>query len=652
MATALAFCWSAAVFGDEVELTDNRRISGKILEETDDFIKVRTIQGEITLLKSRVKNVIRETRIQAEVDGDLAAMQKDYRTALDLYRQAYDEHPDSQQLAEKIRNLESMISDRDLQARQALFDEAMVLVQRKNRAGAREILEQIVAESEPDSAGDRRARRAIAYTYLLDSLAHRDRVENQLAIRCLEEAVKVDPTLPVVQLERAHLLSAYTSNVDVTLAAFRMGLEEGARYVALDPRERDRYKSFEPPEARFDEGSLRRYQYEYGVLLFNWGKTQEAARVFLDLLKGDMKVFTKVESDRIIKYIVDAYTDPATNRALEFDRATLHEQLDTALALDPSVTRGWFFKGRLYLDDDRTTEAVKMLTRAIEVGQNVPELYLNRAKANIRLHEYELARRDLEREISIQDSYAVRCMLADVSLRCSEYDAALEQLTKAVEMEPEQLPALILRARAYRLQAMTTGVSPTRRDELLLNAKRDLELVYFKNNKSREAVLELGRVLRDGKMYAEAEKWLNQVIGDLRGEETTATLSVDDKGLLAEAYVERGGLLLDGDNRNRAEEDFRNALKIQPNCAIAFNRLGQVAEKQLNYEKARENYAKAIELDPKSAEFELSMAQVCHTFLKEYERAIEHYEAYRRKGGVNLKLNSWISQCETALQAK
>jgi tetratricopeptide (TPR) repeat protein len=649
MAAVLAFSWAGAAWGDEVELNDNRRISGKILEETDDVIKVRTTQGELTLLKSRVKSISRESRIQSEADGDLALMRKDYRKALDLYKKAYEEHPESERLAEKIRDLDNMISDRELQTKQVLFDEAISLVTKSDRAGARRILESIVADSEAGNANDRRARRAIAYTYMLDNVAHLDRVENQLAIQDLEKAVQVDPSLPVAQLERARLLSVYTNNIEATLDAFKSGLEEGARYLAQDPKERDRYKSFEPAVAHFDEKRFRRYQYEYGVQLFNWGKTQEAAVVFLGLLKGDMKVFSKVESDKIIKYIVDAYTDPATNRALKFDRKTLHEQLDTALALDPSVTRGWFFKGRLYLDDNRSSEALKMFTKAIEVGQSVPELYLYRAKVYIRLREFDMARRDLEKEITIQDSYAVRCMLADALLKGSEYDAALAQLTKAVQMGPEQLPALILRARAYRLQAMTTGVEQARKSELLGKAIEDLKVVYFKNNKSSEAILELARALRDAKVPAEAEKYLNDVIVDLKGE-TTTTLSVDDKSLLAQAYVERGSLLLDGDNKNRAQEDFQNAISIDPSCAIAHNRMGQVAEKQLNYEKARESYAKAIELDPKNAEFELYMARLCHTFLKEYTEAIEHYEAFNRKGGVDLKINSYIDMCKTALQ--
>jgi tetratricopeptide (TPR) repeat protein len=221
-------------------------------------------------------------------------------------------------------------------------------------------------------------------------------------------------------------------------------------------------------------------------------------------------------------------------------------------------------------------------------------------------------------------------------------------------MDPETFPALLGRARANRLKAMAAGVSPERKKELLGLAGKDIEKVRKKDPKSREAVLESARLHKDRGETAEARDDLKNVIDALEEEmkKEAPTFKRENKQLLAEAYGERGNINIDLGDKNQAQADFEAALKVDPNFALAYNRMGLVAEKMNQFDEAKRKYQKAIEMQPGNPDFELGLGILYQEYLKDYQKALEHYEAFRDKGGMDPRLPAWIQECKNALKKK
>jgi tetratricopeptide (TPR) repeat protein len=117
------------------------------------------------------------------------------------------------------------------------------------------------------------------------------------------------------------------------------------------------------------------------------------------------------------------------------------------------------------------------------------------------------------------------------------------------------------------------------------------------------------------------------------------------------AYFTRGNAYGNLNQYERAIEDYDTAIELNPNYAAAYNNRG-VAYGKLNlHERAIEDYDKAIELNPNYAEA-YNNRGVAYGKLNQYERAIEDYDkaielnpnladAYRNRGIAHSKIGRY-----------
>jgi len=353
--------------------------------------------------------------------------------------------------------------------------------------------------------------------------------------------------------------------------------------------------------------------------------------------------------DQVIFYIGRAYVE-SVGTNLHVDREKALRGLDTALKYNPNLSSAYVLKGRLYYDAGLTSYAIQSFSQAMSVQQSLADIYLFRAKAYLQDNDLDLARGDLLTELRIYDRYEVRRLLGEVSLRGLDYDQALEHFNRAIEMEPELIPARIGRARVYRLQALQPGLTTRFREDLRVRAYQDIGKVLLKNSDYAEAILEKGSLLKDQERFVEALSLFGMIIqrfDDLDPE----SLTHEHRVLLADAYLQRGEIQLKNGNRNLAQADMERALKVRPNYAEAYNRLGEVARKSNDFQNARDNYLRAIEIDPNNPDFDLSLA-ILYQENKSFQKAIDHYQSHQRKRGTELRVDDWIRECQDALASK
>ena len=67
------------------------------------------------------------------------------------------------------------------------------------------------------------------------------------------------------------------------------------------------------------------------------------------------------------------------------------------------------------------------------------------------------------------------------------------------------------------------------------------------------------------------------------------------------AYYNAGNILAADENYTSAIDHFEICLRLKPDLAKAYNRIGQCFELLSTYNKAIENYLKCLEIDPNFA---------------------------------------------------
>lgn len=92
----------------------------------------------------------------------------------------------------------------------------------------------------------------------------------------------------------------------------------------------------------------------------------------------------------------------------------------------------------------------------------------------------------------------------------------------------------------------------------------------------------------------------------------------------AELYVRRGTAWYEKKTYDKAINDYNKAIEINPNSAVAFYNRGLLRAIKKEYPKAREDFDKAIEICPDDAAYYVSRGSILR-FLKEYHLAIGDY---------------------------
>lgn len=634
---------------DEVVLKDGRRIGGKVVSQGASHVRIRTSSGgTLDLPRAMVQDVVVEALSEEESTGDMYANRREYGKALSRYRLAETKGEGSKSLPDKIARVEKIIEAQERERFEQAFEKALDSSRLGRYAQARSIMRDILSKANKEGPFHAQARRALALTYYREAMYLLDRVQYVPAMETLTKATEADPTMAMAYFDLAQLYRQQTSDRRSARDCYGKGIEAAQAQMKIDEQRRRKLEDMAPAEARLTDARLIDALFYHAELTYTLGETMQAAEMFLEILEDHSDDLSRSRQDKVIRYIVDAYTN--VDLTGEFDAPKVLSQLDVALEKDPSASRAWFLKGLIYMDDNRTSEALHSLTKAIEIGGDVPDRHLKRAEVYLRIKEPELARQDLERELQVQERYEVRVRLGEVFLQGADYDRAIEQFNRAVDSEPDRVTGLLGRARAYRLKALVAGMQPEKQKELLLQAEQDVQSVIERKGDLLDAVLILGQILKDRERIDEAEKRFSQVIEGLKS--IKRKLNLAEQTWLAQAYTERGDISLIRNNRNVAQSDFQKALTVRPDFAPAYAKLGEAAKRIQDHAAARKYYLKAIEHDPKNADYELHLGILLHEYLGQgnyAQEAIEHYQAYLKKGGTELRVHDWIRECRAGI---
>ncbi len=206
-----------------------------------------------------------------------------------------------------------------------------------------------------------------------------------------------------------------------------------------------------------------------------------------------------------------------------------------------------------------------------------------------------------------------------------QYSESIQDLTKAIELDPDYADTYLFRGLAYDSQG--------KHDRAIQDLTKAIELdpdyadAYY---------------LR-GLAYSGQEKY------DCAIQDLTKAIELDPD--YADAYHFRGLAYSGQEKYDRAIQDYTKAIELEPDYADAYHGRGDAYDSQGKHDHAIQDYTKAIELEPDHADAYYDRGNAYDSqgkhdhAIQDYTKAIElepdHADAYYDRGNAYLHLKKW-----------
>ncbi len=330
-----------------------------------------------------------------------------------------------------------------------------------------------------------------------------------------------------------------TSNSDATLGAARMVLLEGAYRDAL-ARFQTVLDSTLQPGAELDVSGKPKAEVQAKLgaaeALLAMGKPEEARQMLADLL-----------SEEPVSADVELWQGKVAEGLGKSQDAVKHFR--NAIKLEPTSVRGYMALAQHYSSTKRPGEAVAILGEA---------------------------------EKNVEITAEVRRLVGWAELQRNHIDDAIEEFTRALEMEPRDSSAQFGLAISFR------------RKWRLEDAAAALAKVEALDAKFPGLALEKGRLAEaSGDMEAATASY-RQALAD----------SPDDAPLKSRM----GAVLVLTGKYEEAEKLLQEVLDVQPYSAEAEHYLGRIELERGQVESARQRFLRAARLDPQSGLYRMYIA--------------------------------------------
>ena len=260
-------------------------------------------------------------------------------------------------------------------------------------------------------------------------------------------------------------------------------------------------------------------------------------------------------------------------------------------------------KAEQLYQQEKWDECISVLTECIPLAKDADKkltIYNNRGLAYSGKNEYDRALEDYSKAIELKPDDADAYYNRGVAYaRKSEYDRALEDCSKAIELKPDYAEAYYSRGAAY--------VIKSEYDRTIEDCSKAIELKPD---------------------YAEAY-YIRGATYDIKGEHDRAledySKAIELKPDYAEAYYNRGLAYGRKSEYGRALKDFTKAIELKPDYAEAYNNRGVIYGRRGEYDRALKDFTKAIELKPDYAEA-YNNRGLAYFYKDDYDRALEDYD--------------------------
>jgi tetratricopeptide (TPR) repeat protein len=212
------------------------------------------------------------------------------------------------------------------------------------------------------------------------------------------------------------------------------------------------------------------------------------------------------------------------------------------------------------------------------------------------------AQENLEKALAISPTFGeARDMLVDAKLSSNDFDGAIDVAQAGIKADPREANNY------YRLAQ-----------------------IYIQQWRLKEALLQLDRAIAiapDDARFRRSRSSILRHRGQLNDAIAEQQKAVDLSKDKAFELVQLAALNIQAGNTNRAADNLRDALKLDPDNQAAHQKLTQILTQEKRYADLAEEYQRAIARKPKAADLHLGLARALKFAGKIDEAGIHFIEA-------------------------
>jgi tetratricopeptide (TPR) repeat protein len=254
----------------------------------------------------------------------------------------------------------------------------------------------------------------------------------------------------------------------------------------------------------------------------------------------------------------------------------LSQRVERTTALDQSLV--YFQRGYVYLRKGAYDLALTDLAQAIKLQPKLAGAYANRMLIYLNKGDYKRALADVNQAIKLQPNFALaHNNRGIVYVNVGGYDQAIADFSQALKLMPAKADsASTLRSEGRQLD---TG----------LRGDREVPIVnFFFSDELSDYPLYINR----GMAYLSKQDY-DRALADL-----SQAIKIEPNR--AVAYFNRAGIFYAKENYDLAIADCNQVIKLQPNFALAYVKRGATYFAKKDYELAISDLNQAIKIQPDS----------------------------------------------------
>lgn len=530
-----------------------------------------------------------------------------------------------------------------------------------------------------------------------------------LLVPCLVQAApKADPLLDLAELHMRHrdfdsAFSYYEKAIkkDEKNINAHIGLQEAARRAGKDVTERYQQAWETDPTDAMAAYLFARLLRADKTLKWLDQVTNTTFYVHLERARAHAALDGKDEGAEIS--LAEARLPKDDPRALDLlagyyeDKQQYSKALplfDAALKIAPDRVEALVGRGNVLRLMGEFEEAVKALTRALELDEKDPEIpyrigltNLDMGEADPAIKQFErvllMDREDVDAMLGLGDAY----LLKDLPEQAEpHYRRAIEfakrrtdawrRLGNSLELQDKNDEALEAFEEVAKVDPLNAAVHVSigwiytkkgKYDDAMKEFRQAVDMdkddptamfmvgyVYDLQGRWDEAIKTYGKVVRINKEYARAynNMGLDQ---DLLGKTSQAlralkqAVELDPKNV--EYLINLGNAYYNGGKSKDGAKCFSDVIDLDASMPYAWTGLARCQKENRQYKEAAASYEAALELieDP-APDLHLITGIIYHENLKDYKSALEHYEAYVIQGGADPVVEKWMEECRDKLK--
>jgi tetratricopeptide (TPR) repeat protein/S1-C subfamily serine protease len=313
------------------------------------------------------------------------------------------------------------------------------------------------------------------------------------------------------------------------------------------------------------------------------------------------------------------------------------EYLTKAIAIDSKNGDNYQHRAGIYKLNNENPLALTDCNRAIELNPKNPYAYHIRAEIYRSLKDKNKALADFKEAIRLTNPVSSIDYInrSGIYSGIKEYQKAVEELTKAISISPNNEPAYVARGQIFVMQGKQTEALADFNQAINLNsnnAKSYLDrgqlLLTFKD-RHQAALADFNKAIalkpNDVEAYPIRGNYFNsQGQYQLALNDFDRAININPNN--AESYRKRGEFFNSQGRYQQALDDLNTAIAKNPKDSLAYADIGIVFQSRREYQKSLEYFNKAIEIDPDQEVFYVSRGNIFVVLKDKNEEALNDFD--------------------------